>query len=50
MFNVKEFLNWCKEYKELCDNEAKEYGSYENECYAVAMADVIRKVNRMLEE
>ena len=46
MFNVKEFLDWCYEYKELCDEEAKH--SYENECYSVAICDVINKVKRML--
>ena len=50
MFDVKEFLAWCYEYKKLCDEEASNYGSYENECYAVAMADVIRKVEAMTKE
>lgn len=48
MFNIKKFLEWCYEYKNACDEEAKY--SYENECYSIALNDVINKVKRMIED
>ena len=43
MINRADLLKWLEEYKNSCDEEAKN-GSYENECYSVAITDVINKI------
>ena len=45
MINRADLLKWLEDYKKACDEEAKD-GSYENECYSVAITDVINHIKQ----
>ena len=43
MINRADLLKWLEEYKNSCDEEAKN-GNFENECFSVAISDVIKHI------